>query len=100
MTKQREQSMRVMLEIRGGSQIGVQDIARIANQYESIGFKIDPECEPVPMHGSEYENETTPQSFIVSGTISSQTEINALEAQPEVIRVWCDAKIEPFGPSY
>jgi hypothetical protein len=39
-----------------------------------------------------------PTSLIVTGTVSDQAAIEALERLPNVIKVWRDTPIAPFGP--
>ncbi len=63
------------------------------------GFKIDPEYEPVPISppkdmikSLEAANEKV---FLIRGSVEDEKE-EELKSLPSVLKVWSDARIEPF----
>lgn len=89
---------RVIVELRAPANFSMQaaldsDVAKIP------GFKIDQEYEPVPISppkeiskGMEAENEKV---FLIRGTVEDEKE-EELKSFPSVLKVWSDARIEPF----
>lgn len=89
---------RVIVELRAPANFSMQaaldsDVAKIS------GFKIDQEYEPVPISppkeiskGMEAENEKV---FLIRGTVEDEKE-EELKSFPSVLKVWSDARIEPF----
>ncbi|WP_292381116.1 hypothetical protein [Methanosarcina sp. UBA289] len=89
---------RVIVELRAPANFSMQaaldsDVAKIP------GFKIDPEYEPVPISppkemskGMEAENEKV---FLIRGTVEDEKQ-EELKSFPSVLKVWSDARIEPF----
>jgi hypothetical protein len=65
---------------------------------KELGLEPDPELEPVPMNEQGSGAQRRPTSLIVTGTVSDQAAIEALERLPNVIKVWRDTPIAPFGP--
>lgn len=66
----------------------------------SGGLELDPEFAPVPMAGAGAEAgglSAAPSTFILRGTVASEEDLQRLEADPRVLRVWKDTPIEPFA---
>ena len=69
-----------------------------AAQFE--GFTMDPEYEPVPLSVSEDPGEgmeaaDAAETILVRGEVE-EDQIDELRAQPNVVEVWTDARIEAF----
>ncbi|MFN3273081.1 MAG: hypothetical protein ACK41U_00250 [Paracoccus sp. (in: a-proteobacteria)] len=67
-------------------------------ELASGALTLDPEFLPVAMAGDpEVEGfASQPRSYILRGTVASQDQLRALEADPLVLRVWPDTRIAPF----
>ncbi len=85
-----------MVEVRGAPEVDLPDLGPIAEQLEASGLRLDRELEAVPM--GEYQSGASrkPRSFIIYGSVTQESQIQSLEAQPEVIKVWHDTTIAPF----
>ena len=57
---------------------------------------LDPEFVPVAMGGEAEAMAGLPQTYILRGTVESEDQLRALEADPQVLRVWKDTPIAPF----
>lgn len=89
---------RVIVELRAPANFSMQaaldsDVAKIP------GFKIDQEYDPVSISppkemskGMEAANEKV---FLIRGTVEDEKE-EELKSFPSVLKVWSDARIEPF----
>ena len=84
---------RVLVEIRAGAGAGMS----FAQGLGIRGFALDDAYEPVPLDGAGKQamavGETT---YVVRGEIEEGA-VASLEARPEVVGVWTDAEIAPFG---
>jgi hypothetical protein len=88
-------AIRVMVEIKAAPDDEMLDLGAITARLGSRGFRQDHDSEPTPM--GESGPSRKPQSFILYGFVDQESQIPSLEAQPEVISVWHDTKIAPFG---
>lgn len=89
---------RVIIELRAPANFSMQaaldsDVAKLS------GFKIDPEYEPVPISPPKEMLESMETSnekiFLIRGTVEDEKE-EKLKSLPNVLKVWNDARIEPF----
>ncbi|AKB12884.1 hypothetical protein SAMN02910340_00530 [Methanosarcina thermophila] len=88
----------VIVELRAPANFSMQE-ALDSDVAKLPGFKIDPECGPVPVSPSketvknlEIENEKV---FLIRGTVEEEKE-EELKRLPDVLKVWNDTQIEPF----
>jgi hypothetical protein len=89
---------RVIVELRAPVNFSMQaaldsDVAKLS------GFKIDPEYKPVPISPPKEMIESMKAAnekiFLIRGTIEEEKE-EELKLLPNVLKVWSDARIEPF----
>ncbi len=91
---------RVIVELRAPANFSIQaaldsDVAKLS------GFKIDTEYKPVPISPPkemiESMKATNEKIFLIRGTLEEEKEEEEeLKSLPNVLKVWSDAKIEPF----
>ena len=79
---------RVLVELRA-PEIDAASIMELASSLESLGFALDVSYEPI---GMDPESHT----MCIRGEIEEGKE-EELEASPDVVKVWSDARIVPFG---
>lgn len=60
---------------------------------------LDEEFVPVPLSNSTGQEFSTgvPDTYVLRGTVSSESDIKQLEKDPRVVKVWTDTVIGPFG---
>lgn len=89
---------RVIVELKAPVNFSMQtaldsDVAKLP------GFKIDPEYEPVPISPpkemSKSMEAANEKVFLIRGTVEEGKE-QELKSFPNVLKVWSDARIEPF----
>src|SRR4051812_27342441 len=90
----------VLVELRLPASQAASDAIGMAEGLNVPGLEIDPSYEPVPIKGPSDESAdadaTSEQTVIVRGMIE-ESKIPELEAQAEVVKVWKDTPIQPFG---
>ena len=95
-------SIPVLLELRVDATAATRSASQLATALENSGFALDDGFGAIPMDAPPAESSglrsaAEPQStVIVRGTIAAD-QIEALEARPDVVKVWRDTRIEPFG---
>lgn len=93
-----EPSARVLVEMRVTRTRGGELQLGSPAEMEDVGFRIDPDYEPVPV-GSSAATGTRGDGedvVVVRGAIAPNR-IAELEARPDVVRVWRDTPIAPFA---
>ncbi len=94
----------VLLELRVGAGNAARSAFQMTGAFVNSGFALDDAFEAIPMEapraeeGSLRAGEAPEATLIVRGTIAAD-QIPALEARPDVVKVWRDTRIEPFGTS-
>ncbi len=90
----------VLVELRMPTGQDASDAVGLAAGLNVPGLEIDPSYPPVPIKGSSEEgaasDAATEQTVIVRGMIE-ESKIAELEAQADVVKVWKDTPIQPFG---
>lgn len=89
--------LKVMVEISASANVDLSNRAALDQHMRSMGVEPDTELDPVPMNEQGSGADRRPTSVIVNGWISDETKIEALERRPDVIKVWHDTQIAPFG---
>lgn len=79
---------RVLVELRV-SEVDAASIMEVASSLENLGFALDASYKPVTM-GPEGH------TVCIRGEIE-EGKGKELEASPNVVKVWSDARIAPFG---
>ncbi len=87
-----------MVEVRLSPALDIHDQEAVGRYMADLGIEPDPETAPVPMDGGQGSPQGAPSSFILNGTVSDKSALKALEAHPDVIKVWGDSPIAPFAP--
>jgi hypothetical protein len=87
-----------MVEISVTAELDLHDRDALFRHMKELGLEPDPELDPVPMNEQGSGAQRRPTSLIVTGTVADTAAIEALERHPEVIKVWRDTPIAPFGP--
>ena len=70
----------------------------MASQIDTAGFRVDESFEAVPMGSPAAAADlgaAPPETVVVRGMVA-EGDIPALEARPEVVRVWRDTPVAPF----
>ena len=80
--------MSVLVELAGGAGMSAVG-ATIAARGLGAGFVLDEEYGAVELDAG--------RTYIVRGSVGSDRDVRALEARPDVVRVWRDTPIAPFG---
>ena len=92
----------VLVELRADDGQGAKSASLRASAFTTEGFALDEGFEAIPMTAPAAEAGALraaglPEStVIVRGNIAADR-IAALEARPDVVKVWRDTRIEPFG---
>ena len=79
---------RVLVELRA-PEIDAASIMELASSLESLGFALDTSYKPISM-------DPQGRTMCVRGEIEEGKE-EKLEASPDVVKVWSDARIAPFS---
>lgn len=91
--------IQVLIEMRvDASESDAMGMAASAGFSEVSGFKLDTDYEPVPMEQSSDNSlalSANEKVVLVRGSIAT-SDIEKLEARPNVVKVWKDTQIEPF----
>jgi len=91
---------RVLIELRIPASQAASDGVRMAARMNLPGFQVDTSYEAVPMapaHDQAAKSAAAgEQTIVIRGTIETD-KIPQLEAQPNVVKVWKDTPIAPFG---
>ena len=89
---------RVIVELRVSVDFSMDTIAEMG-AVQLPGFTVDPDYEPVPLSAPEEIAEAlavaNEKVILIRGEVDEETE-EELRAQPNVIDVWTDAKVEIF----
>ncbi len=93
---------RVIVELRVSVDFTMDTIAE-TDAVQLPGFKVDPDYEPVPLSAPEDLAATLADAneevVLIRGEVDEETE-EELRAQPNVIDVWTDARVEAFGETH
>ncbi|MGH9284413.1 MAG: S8 family peptidase, partial [Acidimicrobiales bacterium] len=89
----------VLVELRGPAGASPSFALGQASQIDLPGFSVDQEFQVVPLGADQVGGGLTPgtETYVVRGTVDSDTEVEALRARPEVVQVWRDTPIAPFA---
>jgi hypothetical protein len=80
----------VLVELAGGPGMSPVAAAVVARSLAYAGFEVDEAADVVPVRSDGGEN------YVVTGTVADAEAERALEARPEVVKVWRDSPIAPF----
>lgn len=89
--------LKVMVEISASADVDLNNRDALDQHMRSMGVEPDTELDPVPMNEQGSGSDRRPTSVIVNGFIADESRIEALERRPDVIKVWHDTQIAPFG---
>jgi serine protease AprX len=99
-TNKKETHVKVLVEMRVPRGKSPSAMLSMGTQMRSAGFVMDTKYEPVSMEPEQYPGlksaAKTEDIVVVRGTVE-KSKIKELEAHPNVVKVWTDARIEPFG---
>ena len=81
----------VLVELAGGPGMSPVAASAVARSFVALGFDIDESADVVSVKG-----DGGVENFIVIGSLSDADAEAAIEARPEVVKVWKDSPIGPF----
>ena len=81
----------VLVELAGGPGMSPVAAAVVARSLASAGFELDESADAVPVRG-----DGGVENYVVTGTVVDAEAEEALEARPEVVKIWRDSPIAPF----
>jgi hypothetical protein len=81
----------VLVELAGGLGMSTVAASAVARALIPLGFEPDESADVVSVRG-----DGGVENYIVTGTVTDAEAEEAIEARPEVVKVWGDSPIAPF----
>lgn len=73
------------------------DMVMLARRLESYGFRADTDVATIGMRDRRNVPGESPRTYLLCGTVTDARQIEALRTRSDVVDVWPDGEVAPFG---